>query len=398
MTSRGKEFRTNSLRRIKFSATRPADEALPNVIRDTGGLHAISRRGKKIYKDVEPLQITTHSTELLFCARTDATIFIHLLIFLAIMNSNALPATRLNRLESLVSAEQLTAQPSPPQPVARGHGESSPRSAYSEQTMRTKLTRQISDQWHAEIGALKTQYPDTAAQGLMLYSALFKSLIAQYEHAVLNASGVGVADSIETTSDPISLGMTVDALSHAPQPGNQLSSATQTVMHSAAEQRITRSLVHGLNAMASINHAGTPRALNATVRSITHALAYRLALHRCTKPDADVFESMKKAITTFISTDDRNSTLCNNYAKRITDAIKSPESTISDAKGCIAPADRLEATVTALVAAALTGSEIWSTLLPRARRDVVLTAQALGAAHDDIVKKFALDTPSTADK
>jgi hypothetical protein len=227
-------------------------------------------------------------------------------------------------------------------------------------------------QWEAEIGALNTEYPDTTKSGLLLYNLLSKTLIGLHNNAPQLTSGVANTGAGMASSKAAPAGVAISVLNIVPMVGNQLASATRAAFNSIDQNHVRQNLLRGLDAMASIDNAGTPLAQQATMQRLTHALVYRLALHHCAKPPLDAGK-VTTAVKVAVGIDDRSISNYQNYAKKITDAILTSQRSFSGAS--------VEVVVAHLLAAALTSA----TRTPdKARTE----ARLLGKKHQQILSQL----------
>jgi Leucine-rich repeat (LRR) protein len=225
----------------------------------------------------------------------------------------------------------------------------------------------------AELAALKADYPDTAKSGLLLYNLLSKTLIGLHNNAPQLTSGVANTGAGMASSKAAPTGVAISVLNIVPMVGNQLASATRAAFNSIDQNHVRQNLLRGLDAMASIDNAGTPLEQQATMQRLTHALVYRLALHHCAKPPS-VAGKVTTAVKVAVGIDDRSISNYQNYAKKITDAILTSQRTFSGAS--------VEVVVSHLLAAALTGA---TRSQDRARDK----ARLLGKKHQQIIRQLA---------
>ncbi|GAA4017465.1 hypothetical protein GCM10022212_11310 [Actimicrobium antarcticum] len=226
-------------------------------------------------------------------------------------------------------------------------------------------------QWAAEIGALKAVYPDTAKGGLLLYNLLSRALIGLYHNAPQITSGHAGTSNGMASPGASRLGALASLLSFVPMAGNQATLAVQAGISIVDQKRMARNLLKGLEAMASVGNAGTPLEQEATMRHITHALAYRLTLHHCEKPlsgDSAVTQAVKSAI----GIDNRSINNFQSYAQKITKAIMKSDETFDGANVGLA--------INRLLTAALTGT-VTGPSQERAQKN----ALALGEEHQRII-------------
>ncbi|MFT5532996.1 MAG: Leucine-rich repeat (LRR) protein [Candidatus Paceibacteria bacterium] len=227
-------------------------------------------------------------------------------------------------------------------------------------------------QLKAELGALSTEYPDTAKSGLLLYTLLSKTLIGLHDNAPLITSGVGNNCSRMASSKAAPAGVAISVLNIVPMVGNQLASATRAAFNSIDQNHVRQNLLLGLEAMTKIDNAGTPLAQQATMQRLTHALVYRLALHHCAKETLTP-DKITTAVKTSLGIDNRSISNYQTYAKKITDAILTSQRTFRDAS--------VEAVVSHLLAAALTSAT-------RSQDRAKMKAQLLGEKHQQIIDEL----------
>jgi hypothetical protein len=229
-------------------------------------------------------------------------------------------------------------------------------------------------QWEAEIGALKTDYPSTADGGLKLYNLLFKTLIALSNNAARDVSGIAGTSHGMVSPFATRLKIMAGLLRLVPGGGDQMAAVAQAVVGSADHRRMSNNLVNGLDAMETIDNALTPLQRDAAMHRMLHALSYRLALDHCEKknPPRVTPGLFNNAVGTSGVPIDTFKT----YAKKITVAIMQPARTFNDNDPDLA--------VARLLTAALTGSSL------RGLKPVQAEARAnvLGEKHQQIIDKI----------
>jgi hypothetical protein len=185
---------------------------------------------------------------------------------------------------------------------------------------------------------------------------------------VANA-GTGMASSKAAPA-----GVAISVLNIVPMIGNQLASATRATFNSIDQNHVRQNLLRGLDAMASIDNAGTPLEQQATMQRLTHALVYRLALHHSAKPPSGTGKATT-AVKVTIGIDDRSISNYQNYAKKITDAVLTSQRIFSGAS--------VEVVVSHLLAAALTRAT-------RSQDRARIKARLLGEKHQQIISNLVV--------